>query len=139
LKVVYLTRAYSLSAGHRLLDPRLDDDANLQLFGKCSLAGGHGHNYRLEVTVKGTPDPDTGRVASPLGLDQVVEEEVFERLDHRSLNDVLPSEFGPAPTTEVLILELWRSLETRIAPLASLHSLRVSETAKNTFEYFGPG
>ncbi|HVR74940.1 MAG TPA: 6-carboxytetrahydropterin synthase [Planctomycetota bacterium] len=139
MKVVYLTRAYSMSAGHRLFDPRLDDDTNLELFGKCSLAGGHGHNYRIELTVKGTPDPETGRVATARDIDQVVEEEVFERLDHRSLNDVIPSEFGPAPTTEVLVLELWRALQPRIAPLAALHSLRVSETAKNTFEYFGPG
>lgn len=138
MKVAYLTKAYRFNAGHRLHDPRRDGAWNLRVFGKCSYPGGHGHNYTLEVTVRGSPDPGTGRVAREEDLDAAVEAEVMEKIDHRSLNDVLPSQFGPAPTTEVLLLELWSALEKRVPPPAVLHRLKVSETSKNSFEYFGP-
>ncbi len=139
MKVAYLTKAYQLNAGHRLFDPRHDAEWNTRVFGKCSYPGGHGHNYALEVTVRGCPDPTTGRVLREKDIDRAVEAEVMEKIDHRNLNDVLSKDFGPAPTTEVLILELWRALEKRIPPPARLHRLRVSETAKNSFEYFGEG
>ena len=135
---VYVTKTYRFNAGHRLFDPRRDDRWNLDVFGKCSYPGGHGHNYSLEVTLRGEPDPASGRVLAVSRLDAIVAEEVFARLDHRNLNEVLPKEYGPAPTTEVLVLELWKRISKGIPAPSILHRLRVSETDKNSFEYFGP-
>lgn len=139
MKVVYLTKIYRFNAGHRLFDPSRDEAWNREVFGKCSLPGGHGHNYTLEVTVRGSPDPGTGMSVSLGAIDGAVEEVVLDRIDHRNLNDVLSKEHGPAPTTEVLILDLWPRLCSRIPPPARLHRLLIAETAKNSFEYFGPG
>lgn len=138
MKRVYLTKLFRFNAGHRLFHPDRSDDWNLRVFGKCSYPGGHGHNYTLEITVSGEPDRQTGLVLPEPTLDAAFATTVLDRIDHRNLNDVLSKDFGPAPTTEVLILELWRALETRIPPPAKLARLRISETAKNTFEYQGP-
>lgn len=135
---VDLTRVYRFNAGHRLFHPDRDEGWNLRVFGKCSYAGGHGHNYTLEVTVRGVPDRETGWVIPREVLDRDVAEHVIEPIDHRNLNDVLELLAGPAPTTEVLAVEVWRRLAPHIAAPATLHRLVISETSKNTFEYFGP-
>lgn len=70
-------------------------------------------------------------------LDGVVEEVVLEPLDHHNLNDVLDLEAGPTPTSEVLLVEIWKRLAGRIREPARLDRLKLSETAKNTFEYWG--
>lgn len=137
MKPVTWTKTYRFCAGHRLFDPDRDDAWNLSVFGKCSFPGGHGHNYALEVSIRGEPDPETGLVIREDVVDRIVEDEVMRRLDHRNLNDVISREFGPAPTTEVLVLDLWRAFQRRIPPGPRLHGIRVSETAKNFFEYFG--
>jgi 6-pyruvoyltetrahydropterin/6-carboxytetrahydropterin synthase len=138
VKLVYWTKAYRFCAGHRLFHPGRDEGWNLRVFGKCSYPGGHGHNYTLEVTVQGEPAAETGRVIAEEDLDQLIESEVMNKLDHRNLNEALSRDFGPAPTTEVVALEIWRLLEKRIPRPAVLYGIKVSETAKNTFEYFGP-
>ncbi len=137
MKMAYLTKVYRFNAGHRLFDPAQSEAWNREVFGKCSLPGGHGHNYTLEVTVKGSPNPATGMLVTLESIDVAVEEVVFQRIDHRSLNDLLSKKHGPAPTTEVLILDLWPDLEARIPPPAKLHRLLIAETSKNSFEYFG--
>jgi 6-pyruvoyltetrahydropterin/6-carboxytetrahydropterin synthase len=134
---VYLTRAYDFCAGHRLFDPQRDAEWNRRVFGKCSFEGGHGHNYRLEVTVRGEPDRDSGWVVPAAALDALVERHVLERIDHRELKQVIPLRFGPAPTTEVLLIEIWEMLAGHIPPPARLWRVRLGETAKNTFEYYG--
>ncbi len=138
MKRVTWTQTYRFCAGHRLHDPHRDERWNLATFGKCSYPGGHGHNYTLELSVRGEPDPATGRVVDPRLIDAIVKQEVFHKLDHRSLNDALSTRYGPAPTTEVLVLELWDALQARIPRPAVLHRLKVSETARNSFEYHGP-
>ena len=134
MSTVLVGRLYRFNAGHRLFHPERDDAWNFDVFGKCSFAGGHGHNYELEIVVRGTPDRLTGRVLPLAALDAIVDEHVIEPLDHRNLNDVLALVDGPAPTTEVLMLEIWRRLVGRIPPPVSLHRVAVSETDKNLFE-----
>jgi 6-pyruvoyltetrahydropterin/6-carboxytetrahydropterin synthase len=134
VKLVYLTRLYRFNAGHRLFHPERDEGWNERVFGKCSTPGGHGHNYALEVTVRGAPDPESGQVCPPGELDRRIEEQVLGPLDHKNLNLVLELRDGPAPTTEVLILELWRRLASRVPPPAALHRLRIVETEKNAVE-----
>lgn len=138
MNVACLTRVYRFNAGHRLFHPDRDDEWNWRTFGKCSYPEGHGHNYTLEVTVKGAPDRESGMLVSLDAVDRAVEREIMDAIDHRNLNEALRLEYGPVPTTEVLLLELWDRLEPWIEPPARLHRLKVYETSKNTFEYFGP-
>ena len=77
MSTVYLGRLYRFNAGHRLSRPDRDSDWNLEVFGKCSYEGGHGHNYDLEVVISGTPDPLTGRLISLELLDTIVNEKVI--------------------------------------------------------------
>lgn len=136
MRTVRLTRIYHLCAGHRLYHPGRDDEWNRRVFGKCSHPDGHGHNYRLEVTLEGTPDGETGRVYPVSTLDERVEEAVLQPLDHHNLNSVLDLEDGPAPTTEVLLVEIWKRLAAAIKAPVRLQRLKLSETAKNSFEYW---
>ena len=136
---LYYSEKFEFSAMHQLWNDKFDDAQNYEMFGKCANPAGHGHNYIVEISVRGEPDPETGRVISETLIDAAVDAEIMEKLDHRNLNDALTRDFGPAPTTEVLVLELWRALEPHVPAPAVLHRIRVSETSKNFFEYFGPG
>ena len=138
MRRVYLTRVYRFCAGHRLYDPTRSDAWNRETFGKCSNPGGHGHNYTLEVTVRGAPDPEAGWVMPASELDRLVWRGALDGIDHQNLNDAIPLRFGPAPTTEVLLLELWESLEPLLCGRGRLHRLKIRETSKNTFVYYGP-
>lgn len=132
---VLLTRVYEFSASHRLDVPDLSEEQNIELFGKCNNVAGHGHNYILEVTVRGTPDPQTGMIADLESIDKVVQEEVVDRYDHKHLNVDLPDFAGKNPTTEVVTRTIWARLNGRLP--AQLHKVLVRETARNIFEYSG--
>ncbi|MFQ5696611.1 MAG: 6-carboxytetrahydropterin synthase, partial [Terriglobia bacterium] len=106
--MIYLTRRYRFSASHRLHSPRLSEEENQRVYGKCSNPGGHGHNYVLEVTVGGEPDARTGMVVDLGLLDAFVEKEILERFDHAYLN-ADRERFGErVPTAENLCLEIYR-------------------------------
>jgi 6-pyruvoyltetrahydropterin/6-carboxytetrahydropterin synthase len=133
--VVYVTKTYDFSAAHRLHSERLSDEDNQRIFGKCNRPGGHGHNYVVEVTVKGPVDPETG-FAYPLEhLDRVVDERVIQPMDHRNLNTDLPQFAHRNPTTENLAVVIWEELKSEVGP--ALYRVRVEETPRNAFEYFG--
>ena len=128
---VELTRTYHFSAGHRLSSPTLDDEENARLYGPC--ARPHGHNYYLEVTVAGRPDPVTGMAADLGHLDTVVERVVLDAVDHRTLEDA-PLLSGVISTGEGLARAFWNALAPALAP-GQLVRVVVQETAKNRFEY----
>lgn len=130
---VELTRVYHFSAAHKLEHPALSAEANAALYGPC--ARDHGHNYYLEVTVAGTPHPQTG-MAFDLGcLDAVVRDEILERVDHHALQNV-PELDGVITTGESLARAFWDRLSAKLPPRA-LARVTVVETAKNRFEYRG--
>jgi 6-pyruvoyltetrahydropterin/6-carboxytetrahydropterin synthase len=130
---VELTRAYHFSAGHRLASPALDDEENWRLYGPC--ARPHGHNYYLEVTVAGRPDPLTGMAADLGHLDTVVERIVLDAVDHRTLEEA-PLLAGVISTGEGLARAFWTALAPAL-PAGRLVRVVVQETAKNRFEYQG--
>jgi 6-pyruvoyltetrahydropterin/6-carboxytetrahydropterin synthase len=134
---VTLTRVHRFCAGHRLWNPTRDDAWNRATFGKCSYPDGHGHNFRLEVTVGGEVDPVTGFVVPLDALDRAVREAVLDPLDHRSLNVELGSRGFPIPTTEAVAQFAWRALEPVLPAGVTLRAIRVAETDNNAFEYFG--
>ena len=129
----YFSRAYAFSASHRLLTEALSEDENRAAFGKCNNPHGHGHNYRLEVTVAGPIDRSTGMVIDMVQLDSIVGREVVDRFDHMNLN-LDPLFAKQVSTTENLSIALFNLLQTALKP-AILEKIRIEETENNFFEY----
>jgi 6-pyruvoyltetrahydropterin/6-carboxytetrahydropterin synthase len=136
--MVLLTRTYEFSAAHRLHSIQLSDEENLELFGKCNNPYGHGHNYRLEITLQGEVDPRTGLMLDLGTLDQIVREEILSRYDHHNLNADLEEFRELNPTSENLVKVIWRRLERRLISPA-LYKVTVRETDRNVFAYYGEG
>jgi 6-pyruvoyltetrahydropterin/6-carboxytetrahydropterin synthase len=135
--MIYLTRRAHFCAAHRLFRPELSDEENLELFGKCATPGGHGHNYTIEVTVAGRPDPSTGMVIDLKKVKRILHEEIVSQWDHRDLNTAVPRLSGVIPTAENLAIVIWDILSGRIEG-AELYRVRLFETENNYVEYFGP-
>lgn len=138
--MVYLTRRYRFSAGHRLHNDALDAEQNRRVYGKCNNPNGHGHNYLLEVTVSGSINPATGMIFDLVALDGIVTARVLDKFDHKNLNLDMDNFCTLVPTTENLCLEIYRllrePLETAGAPSGlQLSRLRLEETSLNSFEY----
>jgi 6-pyruvoyltetrahydropterin/6-carboxytetrahydropterin synthase len=134
--MIYLTRRYLFSASHRLHNPCLSEEENRRIYGKCNNPGGHGHNYALEVTVVGEPDPRTGMAVDLGRLDAFVEKEVLERFDLTYLN-ADPDFFADrVPTTENLCIEIYCRLHQSFRE-AAIDRVRLEETSLNSFTYRG--
>ena len=88
--MVYLTRKAEFSASHYYHNPEFTAEENRRIFGKCNNPNGHGHNYTLEVTVKGKVDPRSGFVIDLKQLKEILNREVLEVMDHRFLNKEVP-------------------------------------------------
>jgi 6-pyruvoyltetrahydropterin/6-carboxytetrahydropterin synthase len=127
--VVFITRRAEFSASHICRVPSLNESENTRLFGEEANANGHGHNYVLEVTVEGDPDPVTGMVIDLKCLRDVLEEQVVGPMDHRFLNyEVSPFE-RVIPTTANVAREIWRRLEPKIRTRSTrLARVRLFET-----------
>jgi 6-pyruvoyltetrahydropterin/6-carboxytetrahydropterin synthase len=134
LKVVF-GRRYRFAASHRLHSAELSDEENFRVYGKCNNPYGHGHNYVVEVSVSGRVDPATGMVVNLVDLDDFVNSEVIDVLDHKSLNEDVEAFRTTVPTTENLCKEIFRRLKH--FSLANLERVRIEETSNNAFEYAG--
>lgn len=137
-RMVYVTQQFEFAAAHRLHCPELSDDENRRTFGKCNNANGHGHNYLVEVTVAGVPDPQTGAVIPLPRFERIVSERVILPLDHKHLNADVPEFRETNPSVESIARVVWSMLGDELAPVR-LHSVRVWETPKTCAEYRGPG
>ena len=133
--MVALTRVYHFSAAHQLENRDLSPEANAALYGPCHRL--HGHNYYLEVTVAGEPDPLTGMAADLGRLDRTVQEAILEQVDHHRLEEA-PALSGVITTGESLARAFWRVLAGAL-PETDLRQVTVVETAKNRFDYRGEG
>ena len=134
--MVYLTRRADFSAAHYYYNDSWSEEENLRVFGKCANRNGHGHNYTLEITVKGEPDPVSGFVLDLKQLKDIIHEEVIEVYDHRHLNLEVPEFRDKQPTTENIAIAVWQRLEKKI-PGAVLHSVRVYELEDLSASYYG--
>jgi 6-pyruvoyltetrahydropterin/6-carboxytetrahydropterin synthase len=139
--MVFLTRRATFSASHYYWNPAWTAEKNEEVFGRCSNRSGHGHNYTLEVTVAGEPDPVTGFVVDLKWLKEAIEREVLAGWDHRNLN-LEVEEFAAGklmPTTENIAIAAWKRLEPRVTAAggARLNRIRVYETAEIFAEYRG--
>jgi 6-pyruvoyltetrahydropterin/6-carboxytetrahydropterin synthase len=132
---VFVTRTYDFSAAHRLHSEALDEATNLRVFGKCNNPHGHGHDYRLEVTLRGRPDERSGMVFDPRRLDSIVAEEILDRWDHRHLNEEVPPFDRVVPTSENVVRVAWERLAPRLE--GRLARLVLHETPRSAFVYEG--
>jgi 6-pyruvoyltetrahydropterin/6-carboxytetrahydropterin synthase len=128
-----LTRRYRFAASHRLNTPALTTEENSRLYGKCNNPYGHGHDYVLDVSVAGPVDA-SGQIVNRDALDTLVQERVIGRLDHRNLNCDVPELRDAVATTENLASAIEAMLTSNWTLPAALAGVRISETARNTFE-----
>jgi 6-pyruvoyltetrahydropterin/6-carboxytetrahydropterin synthase len=137
--MVYVTRSIEFAAAHRLHSEQLSAEENVRIYGKCNNPNGHGHNYVVEVTVSGRPDGRTGAVVDLGKLEGLLETEIEARLDHKHLNLDTPYFKDSVPTAENIAIVIWRLLEAKIATCGSakLHRVRLIETARSWFDYYG--
>ena len=134
--MIYLTKRVHFCASHRLHSPEFSDEENRRIYGACNNPRGHGHNYVLDVTLAGTPDPRTGMIMDLKEIGRVVRERIVDEVDHRHLNHDVPWLAGVIPTVENLIREFWRALEAALPP-GTLHELRLWETETSWAVYRG--
>ncbi len=137
--MILLTRRATFSAAHFYWNAAWSEEQNEAVFGRCSNRNGHGHNYTLEVTVTGTPDPVTGFVVDLKWLKDVIEDEVVSVYDHRHLNFEVPEFKDQIPTTENMAIAIWKRLEAPVTAAggAKLARVRVYETDDIFAEYRG--
>jgi 6-pyruvoyltetrahydropterin/6-carboxytetrahydropterin synthase len=134
--MVYLTRRVTFSAAHRLWSVYLNEEENYAIYDKCANPYGHGHNYTLEVTLYGRPDPRTGMVLNLTDMKQIVNEHVVDWVDHKHLNHDVPWLEGVIPTTEMLVIKFWERL-VRAFPEGLLYDVTLHETENNSASYRG--
>jgi 6-pyruvoyltetrahydropterin/6-carboxytetrahydropterin synthase len=140
-----LTRRYRFSASHRLFSDALSEEENRAIFGKCANPYGHGHDYALDVSVRGPLDERTGRIVDLDVLDKLVRETIVQPMDHCNLNVDIPEFVGGefVPTTENLVVVVrdrlanqWKHYFGNGSKFASaaLDKIRIEETKRNIFE-----
>jgi 6-pyruvoyltetrahydropterin/6-carboxytetrahydropterin synthase len=136
--VFRVTRRYEFAASHRLHAAELSEEENQRLYGKCNNPYGHGHNYVVEVSVRGPLDAATGRAVDPRQLDALVARQVLEPFGHCYLNEDV-NFASVVPTSENLAAEICRRLKqnwSAVFPGAwpRLEKIRIAETPRNIFE-----
>ncbi|VDP95809.1 unnamed protein product [Trichobilharzia regenti] len=134
----YLTRVESFSACHRLHSVHLNNEENVEIFQKCNNPMGHGHNYKLEVTIRGPIDQRTGMVINIADLKLILKKNVLDLLDHKNIDEDVEyfKRNNIVSTTENLAVFIWSQLADAI-PNKLLYKVKVWETEKNIVTYKG--
>lgn len=122
-----LTRRIDFSASHRVRRADWDEARNRQVFGPRASGAGHGHNYTLEVTLRGPVDEATGMLVDLKDLKRVLDREIGARFDHRNLNEDTPYFRELAPTAENFAQVIFDLLDVAL-PGGLLHRVRLSPT-----------
>lgn len=134
--MVYLTRRMTFSAAHRLWSRFLSEEENYEVYARCANPHGHGHNYILEVTVRGMPEEHTGMVMNLTDMKKIINEQVVDWVDHKHLNYDVPWLEGVIPTAEMLAIKFWERLEYSL-PEGMLYEVKLHETENNLAIYRG--
>lgn len=134
--MVYITKRTDFSAAHRLYNPDLSDEENSQIYDKCSNLHGHGHNYILDVTIAGEPDPRTGYLMDLKGLKRIINDNIVSKVDHKHLNYDVDFLQGVIPTVENLCVIFWKILENKL-PAGKLYEIKIHETPTSCVSYRG--
>jgi 6-pyruvoyltetrahydropterin/6-carboxytetrahydropterin synthase len=137
MALVYLTRRETFSACHRLHSTKLSQAENVDIFGKCNNPNGHGHNYSVEITVKGQVQPDTGMVMNISDLKKIINKAVMEPLDHKNLDLDVEWFKNTVSTTENVAIFIWSGIVDELPNSVTLHEVKIWETNKNIVVYRG--
>ncbi|RUS17653.1 hypothetical protein BC937DRAFT_89677 [Endogone sp. FLAS-F59071] len=142
--IAYVTRIESFSAAHRLNSPFLSEDDNKALYGKCNGRNFHGHNYKVEVTIRGQVNPQTGMVINITDLKKCMSVAIMDVLDHKNLDLDVPYFAKNPSTTENLAIFIWKNFTHYFAALSAahhavLHEVRMHETEHNVIVFRGEG
>jgi 6-pyruvoyltetrahydropterin/6-carboxytetrahydropterin synthase len=133
----YLTISTHFSAAHRLAHPKLSDEENTEIYGKCARPNGHGHNYQLEVTVKGEINPRTGMIVDLDGLRKAIKDYVVEPFDHTFLNKDIAYFAVVIPTAENIAIHIRDLLQNPVRELGvQLYKIKLNESPNNSCEVF---
>lgn len=138
MRTIYVTRHEHFNAAHKLWNEDWSDEKNEEIFGKCSNKNWHGHNYDLYVTVKGSPNADTGYVMDLKVLSDLIKAKILDHVDHKNLNLDVPFMKGIMASTENLCFAVWDQLQAEIEKHnCTLHCVKIYETSNNFAEYYG--
>ena len=133
-----LTRRAEFSASHVCYQSSLTTEQNRELYGQAANPNGHGHNYVLEVTLEGDPDPVTGMIFDVKHLKDLIQRTVIDPMDHRFLNHEVPPFDKLVPTAENIAAEIWNRLSPHFAgSRARLNNIRLYETEDLYVDYAG--
>ena len=132
--IATICRKAHFNAAHRLHNPNWSEQKNEEVFGKCNNPYYHGHNFELEVRVKGEVNPDTGFIIDMADLGKIIKTEVEHRFDHKNLNLDCPEFEGVMPSTENFAKIIYDILKEKIDAEHQLH-ITLYETSKNSVEY----
>jgi len=136
--MIYITRRERFSAAHRMYRNDWTDEENLRVFGKCSNPNWHGHDYVLQVTVKGIVPEELGFFMNITTLKQIIKDKIIDKVDHKNLNLDVSFMRGKIATTENLAIAIWNELKPAIEKEgAVLHCVKIAETENNSIEYYG--
>tara|TARA_B100000424_G_C22918606_1_gene488776 strand:- start:31 stop:435 length:405 start_codon:yes stop_codon:yes gene_type:complete len=134
--MISVTRKSHFNAAHRLHNNEWSDEKNNTFYGLCNNKNYHGHNYDLEVTVKGEIDPESGYLVDMKVLSNIIEENICKKFDHKNLN-LDTNEFkNLIPTAENIAVVIWNILREKIDKKLKL-SIKLFETPRNFVEYSG--
>ena len=138
--IVEITHVQEFSASHRLHNSELSDAENRELYGICNNPNGHGHNYVVEVTVRGPVPDGTGMVMDLNRLQCLIQDRLIAPVEHKHLNHDVSFLRSTITTAENVAVAFWRELEPGLAPYrgAELYRIRVRESRMNYVDYYGP-
>jgi 6-pyruvoyltetrahydropterin/6-carboxytetrahydropterin synthase len=137
--VFRVTRRYAFAASHRLHSPKLGDDENRRVYGKCNNPYGHGHNYLIDVSARGPADDSTGLAVNVAALDDLVRQQILQPFGFSNLNTDTDAFQSIVPTSENVAMEICRRLKRHWSAAfpgawPKLEKIRIAETERNIFE-----
>ena len=132
----YITKQFKFCAAHKYWNDKWDKKKNIKIFEDDVRV--HGHNYDLDITIKGNPDLESGFIINISELKQLVNERVLKFLDHSEIQKDIKSFENKQPSTENLVIFIWNQLYDKIPENGILYKIKLRETSTIYTEYYGP-
>ena len=136
-KQVFVTRKVHFNGAHKLYNPKWSEEKNEEVFGPCANKNWHGHNFDMFVTVKGTPNEDTGFVMDLKKLKIILQDHIVSKLDHSNFNMDVDFLQDVIPSIENIVIKIWEQIETHLPEAVTLHCIKLYETENQYVEYYG--
>ena len=131
-----ITKQYKFCAAHRYWNSKWDEETNYKHFDDDIKL--HGHNYELDITIKGPINPETGFIINIHSLNDIVKNKVLNIMDHSQIEQDIEWFIGKQPSTENMVIFIWEQIVNDIHSPAKLFSIKLRETQTIFAEYFGP-